>query len=89
MDASYVLMVQCMRDGVDVVARFTANTPFPHLPVGATLELPDCKPAIWEVKSYHTRVGYDERGNLTCVTIVVVDSSIFESGCPVEVVRSD
>lgn len=89
MDATYTLIVQCMRAWVGVVAEFTANTPFPHFAEDAFLELPDCNPTIWRVKSHHTRIGYDERQNLNCVTIVIVDSHMLDDDPPPEIVRSN
>jgi hypothetical protein len=76
-----------MRDDAGVMAQFTANTPFPYLAKGAALELPDCSPSKWDVQSCHTRIGYDERNNLTCVTIVVVDSPAFDESPSPKVVR--
>jgi hypothetical protein len=70
------------------MAQFTSNTPFPYLQKGATLELTDCTPSIWTVKSSHTRIGYDERQNLTCVTILIVDSPLLDDPDQ-EIVRSD
>lgn len=77
MDVIYRLIIQTRRE-VGVVAEFTGNTPFPHLDKGASLELPGCSPSTWDVNGYHTRIGFDERGNLTCVTILMVSSPVLD-----------
>jgi hypothetical protein len=77
MDIVYKLIVQTRRE-VGVVAEFNGNTPFPYLDKGDSLELTGCRVATWDVYGRHTRIGYDERGNLMCVTILLVSSPVLD-----------
>ena len=78
MDATYILILQCKRQEVGVVAEYKANAPFPYYPEGSLLELPDCNPRTWNVISFVNRIGYDERGELNCITILIVDSPVLD-----------
>jgi hypothetical protein len=76
---TYILIVQCMRPEIGVMAEYTASTPFPHFSAGDMFELLDCEPRTWDVKSTIHRITTGEGGAVLCATIVVADSSVVEN----------
>ncbi len=76
---TYLLIVQCTRPGVGVVAEYVASTPFPHFQEGGNLELLDCNPRTWDVGSSVHRIAVGKDGGVVCSTILLADSPVIEN----------
>ncbi len=76
---SYLLIVQCERPEIGVMAEYAASTPFPHFSSGATLELLDCEPRTWDVRFVTHRIVAGKAGQVVCSTLLLVDSPVVEN----------
>lgn len=75
----YLLIVQCVRTEIGVMAEYVASTPFPHFQEGSSLELIDCDPKTWDVRGVIQRITTDKTGGVFCATLLLVDSPVVEN----------
>jgi hypothetical protein len=75
----YLLIVQCVRREIGVMAEYIASTPFPHFQTGGHLELSDCDPRTWDVIDSVQRIAVDEGGGIVCTTLLLADSPVVEN----------
>lgn len=52
----YLLIIQCIRPEIGIMAKYVASTPFPNFQKGDHLELLDCSPATWHVTDTVQRI---------------------------------
>ena len=76
---TYLLIVQCVRPEIGVIAEYTASTPFPHFSAGDMFELLDCEPRTWDVNSAIHRITTSKGGHVVCATILLTDSRVVEN----------
>jgi hypothetical protein len=76
---TYLMIVQCIRPEIGVMAEFEASTPFPSIQAGGSLELLDCAPRTWDVLSVGNRIVTGSDGSLFCATLILVDSPVVEN----------
>ena len=76
---TYLLIVQCVRPDIGVMAEYTASTPFPHFSAGDMFELLDCEPCTWDVRSATHRITTEKGGHVFCATILLADSPVVEN----------
>lgn len=76
---TYLLIVQCMRREIGVMAEYAASSPFPHFSAGDAFELLDCEPSTWDVKSVIHRITTGKGGHVFCATLLVADSPVVEN----------
>jgi hypothetical protein len=76
---TYLLIVQCVRREIGVMAQYTASTPFPHFSGGDMFELLDCEPSTWDVKSVIHRITTGKDGHVFCATVLIADSGVVEN----------
>ena len=80
---TYLLIVQCTRPEIGVIAEFTASTPFPTFQ--GHLELLECYPTTWDVGNAIHRITTGNDGSVICVTLLLADSPVVENrGCIVK-----
>lgn len=75
----YLLIVQCVRPEIGVMAEYAASTPFPTFPKGGHLELLDCDPVTWDVIDTTNRIMTEDGGGIFCATLVLADSPVVEN----------
>jgi hypothetical protein len=76
---TYVLIVQCVRPEIGVMAEYTASTPFPAFSKGTRFELLDCEPRTWDATDVIHRIFKEKGGRVVCATILLADSSVVEN----------
>jgi len=76
---TYILIAQCIRAEIGVIAEYTATTPFPNFQCGDHLGLLDCEPTTWDVTDKVYRIATGDDGSVRCVTLVLVDSPVLEN----------
>lgn len=76
---TYILMIQCTRPEIGVVAEYSASTPFPSFHSGTHLELLDCEPRTWDVGDSIHRIATGNDGGVVCLTLLLVDSPVVEN----------
>ena len=67
---TYMLIVQCRRPEIGIMAKYLAATPFPVLESGGNLELLDCEPTTWDVDDCVHRITTDKDGGVVCATLL-------------------
>ncbi len=81
---TYLLIVQCVRPEIGIMAKYEASTPFPNFQKGGHLDLLDCFPTTWDVHDFVHRMSIDKDGTVYCSTLLLADSSVVENrGCVV------
>jgi hypothetical protein len=75
----YLLIVQCIRQEIGIVAEYIASTPFPTFQDGISLELLDCDPRTWDVLSTSQRIVSEKNEGVVCATLLLVDSPVVEN----------
>jgi hypothetical protein len=75
----YLLIVQCIRPEIGIMAEYVASTPFPHFQKGGHLELLDCNPVTWSVTDSVQRITADNDGGVICATLLLADSPVVEN----------
>lgn len=76
---TYMLVVQCIRPEIGVIAEYSASTPFASLRTGDNLQLLDCEPRTWDVTDSVHRISSSPDGGVACATILLVDSPVVEN----------
>ena len=76
---SYLLIAQCVRPEIGVVAEYAASTPFPNFQKGDHLELLDCSPKTWDVGDSIYRITTSNDGGVVCSTLLLIDSPVVEN----------
>lgn len=76
---TYLLVVQCVRPEIGVIAEYISSTPFPHFSAGDLFELLDCEPRTWDVTSVTHRITTEKGGSVFCATILLADSPVVEN----------
>jgi hypothetical protein len=76
---TYLLIIQCVRPEIGVMAEYTASTPFPHFSAGDMFELLDCEPRNWDVDGAIQRIAESKDGHVICATVLVADSPVVEN----------
>jgi hypothetical protein len=76
---TYLLVVQCIRPEIGIMAEYVASTPFPAVQRDGHLELLDCDPTTWDVFDVVQRITTDKKGGIVCATLLLVDSPVVEN----------
>lgn len=76
---TYILMIQCTRPEIGVMAEYTASSPFPTFHRDTHLDLLDCEPRTWDVGDSIHRLTIGDDGGVVCVTLLLVDSPVIEN----------
>jgi len=76
---TYILIVQCTRSEIGVMAEYHASTPFPDFRPGDSFELLDCEPCTWDVTCLHRRLVRGTDNSVFCTTILIADSPVIEN----------
>jgi hypothetical protein len=76
---SYMLLIQCVREEIGMLAEYHATTPFPSFQKGGSLTLADCYPTIWDITDRTDRIASSPDGAITCCTFLLVDSGVVEN----------
>ena len=76
---TYILIVQCVRPEIGVMAEYIASSPFPSFSTGEIIELLDCEPCTWDVASANHRIFAGKDGSVFCATILLADSPVVEN----------
>ena len=76
---TYILMIQCTRPEIGVMAEYTASSPFPAFQRGDHMQLLDCEPQTWDVGDSIHRIATREDGSLVCLTVLLADSPVVEN----------
>ena len=76
---TYLLIVQCVRPEIGVIAEYVASTPFPAFQPGGHLELLDCDPTTWDVGDTIHRITTGNDGSVVCATLLLADSPVVEN----------
>ena len=76
---TYLLIVQCVRPEIGIMAEYIASTPFPNFQEGGDLELLDCDPKTWDVHHATHRITADKNGGVVCATLLLADSPVVEN----------
>jgi len=76
---TYLLIVQCTRTEIGIMAEYVASTPFPNFQKGGHLELLDCDPTTWDVIDIIHRIATDNKGCVVCSTLLLADSPVVEN----------
>jgi hypothetical protein len=75
----YMLIVQCVRPEIGIMAEYVASTPFPNFQRGGHLELLDCDPTTWDVIDAIHRITVEKNGGVVCATLLLADSPVVEN----------
>jgi hypothetical protein len=75
----YLLIVQCIRPEIGIMAEYVASTPFPNFQEGGHLELLDCNPTTWDVTDTVQRITAEKDGAVVCATLLLADSPVVEN----------
>lgn len=75
----YLLIVQCARPEIGIMAEYAASTPFPNFHKGSHLALSDCDPVTWDVIDVIQRISTDKNGSVVCSTALLADSPVVEN----------
>jgi hypothetical protein len=75
----YLLIVQCVRPEIGIMAEYIASTPFPDFKEGDYLQLLDCDPETWTVTSSIHRIATEKNGSVVCVKLLLADSTVVEN----------
>lgn len=76
---TYLLMVQCIRPEIGMMAKYVASTPFPVFEKGGHLELSDCDPTTWDVIGTIQRISTGNDGKVVCATLLLTESPVVEN----------
>lgn len=76
---TYLLIVQCIRPEIGVMAEYVASTPFPVFHRDGHLELLDCEPTTWDVIDTAQRITEGNDGRVVCATLLLADSPVVEN----------
>ena len=74
---TYLLIVQCTRPEIGVIAEYVASSPFPTFQ--GHLELLECDPTTWDVGDAVHRITTGSEGNVICATLLLADSPVVEN----------
>ena len=76
---TYLLIVQCVRTEIGVMAEYVASTPFPSFKKGDLFELLDCDPSTWDAVDTVHRITTGTDGSVFCSTVILADSPVVEN----------
>jgi hypothetical protein len=76
---TYLLIVQCVRPEIGVMAEYVASTPFPNFQRDGHIELLECEPRNWDIGDSIHRIAAAKDGSVVCSTLLLVDSPVVEN----------